>query len=297
MPCPIIAQHASLLTIREEIVYTLSRLTADSLGKTWAPDFEKLRDDWKTVHEKELSLTDALTSGGAVVDGADDALDPMVDRLSDLLLDRTHRRRDDDLYRRYFGTQRPSDIKRPVLGRELELLNKTWVPSLFSSPDSELSAFGKALSVPVGVAVKAQIDWTEARRVLTDFRLLGDRKAFIDRVNQVRQTVYGQLAALPHDHPDLHLPKSFGDRFFRHRAVADHTEASLQAALAEHEQSAKEIKDQLDKLRAERLEEEQKKKDAERAGAEAKLADAQKQVADAQAQLDALKKKLEDPPK
>jgi hypothetical protein len=57
-----------------------------------------------------------------------------------------------------------------------------------------------------------------AKQALKDFDGIGPKKALIDGFNALCKTVYGELAALPHQQPDAVLPTSFADRFFPHES-------------------------------------------------------------------------------
>jgi hypothetical protein len=121
--------------------------------------------------------------------------------------------RKDPVYDRFFGSVSASKLKRPVLGEQLDEMRK-WVPWL-TSPESSpaLQACGAQLATRVTEADEAVRAQREAEQQEADFEV-GARKAFIDRLNAHRQVLYGQLAELPHSHPEWNLSSDFAHRFF-----------------------------------------------------------------------------------
>lgn len=223
----------SLSNVRDEILYTKVRLRANPLTAKKAAEYDALIKELATVQAIEQALADAKIETGALIDGIDDVLDPLVDRLSNALLSLTDQNRDSELYKRYFGTARPHEVKKPVLGKELALV-QGWLPSLKSSVEPELKALGLELESAVTAGVKAEAAYRDAERKLADFRRLGERKAIIDKANHIRQGTYGELAQLPHT-PGTSLPRDFASGFFRHKPREDVTVERLQSQVAELE--------------------------------------------------------------
>lgn len=234
----------SLSKVREEILYTKVRLRANPLTSQKVQEYEDLLKECDVVLAMEQTLTDAKLETSALIDGIDAIVDPLIDRLSNGLLDRTGQNRDSELYKRYFGTARPFEVKRPVLGQELEIV-RGWLPSLTSSTDEELKALGAELAVAVAAGDKAEEAYKDAERKLTDFRRLGERKAFIDKANRTRQGTYGELAQLPHTAQGSSLPRDFASDFFRHRTREEVTVERLREQVADAEQALATLREQL----------------------------------------------------
>ena len=151
-----------------------------------------LRAELAVLAVTEQHLKDAKIEASAQIDALDLRLDPVVDRLSNALLDRTNQNRDAELYQRYFGSKRPHEVKKPVLGVELTIV-RDFLSSLLSSTDAGLKAIGQELEKLVAAATKAETAYGDADSKLRDFRKVGERKAFIDKVNHTRQLTHGEL--------------------------------------------------------------------------------------------------------
>jgi predicted ribosome quality control (RQC) complex YloA/Tae2 family protein len=86
-----------------------------------------------------------------------------------------------------------------------------------------------------------------------DFRDIGRRKQFIDKLNAKRQEVAGALAKLPFEHPEL--PSDYADRFFAREAPRDdeptideikETILTLEARIAEQRTLLKKLEDEAE---------------------------------------------------
>lgn len=128
------------LALREEITYSRDRCENHSLATKHVPVFAALLDEWQAVFAKFLALQDKIARAEARVDACDDELDPFVDEVAAALL-LGNNNRDSEEFRSYFGSKQPHEIKRPVLGDELELV-RSWLPSLKASTNSLLVALG-----------------------------------------------------------------------------------------------------------------------------------------------------------
>lgn len=281
----------SLSSVRDEILYTKVRLRANPLTAKKAAEYDALLKDLAAVQAIEQALTDGKLETGALIDGIDDVLDPLVDRLSNMLLSRTGQNRDSELYKRYFGTARPSDVKRPVLGKELELV-QGWLPSLKSSTDPELKALGLELESAVTAGVKAEAAYQDAERKLADFRRLGERKTIIDRANRIRQGTHGELAQLPHSPQGSSLPRDFASSFFRHRERAEATVERLQSQVAEAELALATLREELKAAEAAAATEASAAAAKERLALEAQLRAAEVELAAASERTQSLRNRI-----
>ncbi|MFO0761652.1 MAG: hypothetical protein U0359_34740 [Byssovorax sp.] len=293
MPAPIIAQDASLATVLEENTITLARLKANPLTTDFAQAFVTFQDDWGKVNTQEISLRIALISANAAVNAVDDQLDPLVDALAAAVLLQTKNDRKAPLYQLYFGNQRPSELKRPVLGQQLETM-RGFLPSLATSPVTTLTEIGQSMAMLIDEADIAVKALAKAEQENRDFRAVGPRKALIDQLNAQRKLTYGQLSEMPHALPDEHLPATFAEQFFRHDKGRSNGKAATLADLAE---LVKSKEAELAALKEELLAAQQKEEAAAKAKAQlesdkAALAQAEKDAAEAAAKVEALKAKL-----
>jgi hypothetical protein len=238
-----IRYEISLSALREELMKTAARLRAHPQTTTKAADYDLLLKELEKLAAKEQQLKDEKLEADAQIDALDMMLDPQVDRLSNALLDRTGQQRDSELYQRYFGVKRPHEVKKPVLGEEVQIV-KDFVPSLLASSDAGLLAIGQELDKLVKAAQKAETAYSEAASKLRDFRKVGERKAFIDKVNQKRKLTHGELAQMPHT-PGSTLPRDFASGFFGHSKQRVVTIENLRAQIAEKEAELAELREDL----------------------------------------------------
>ena len=149
--------------------------------------------------------------------GADDELDDFVDIFDRTLLIITKNDRSAAIYQLYFGNQTAFEVTRPMLGNQLTTV-RAWLPSIQSSPHPAIAALAPRLLALIADADLAVETLRAARQTLKDFDAIGPRKELIDGFNALCKTVHGELAALPHKHPEAMLPATFADRFFPHVA-------------------------------------------------------------------------------
>jgi hypothetical protein len=249
MPAPVLPINQSLETLLDEMFYTASALSADAEAATYAAAFDDfLKKQWQPVAERERALRGGVLRAQAQVAGLDRRLDAWLDRFHGTLLLITGNRRDVPQYQRYFGSQPPSLLKRPVLGVQLATL-AAWVPSIKGAADPTLAALGKELEALVAEGQQAEAGLDAARGLVKDFREVGARKALFDGANALRQATFGELSSYVHDHPEKNLSLDWASGFFRHdarerlstegelsrlSAEIEERESDLQAARARH---------------------------------------------------------------
>jgi multidrug efflux pump subunit AcrA (membrane-fusion protein) len=141
-------------------------------------------------------------------------------------------------------------------------------------------------------ASKAEKKREDTTRERTDFREVGDRKKFIDRVNSARKEAYGILSTLPHKHTGL--PSNFADQFFkrdRSKVEEDVTLEALEQEIAEMQSELAAKQKLRDEMKQAQSEEEQRraKEEAEREAAKAELAAIEKEHAEREKKIAALK--------
>jgi hypothetical protein len=215
MALPNIDSKASLAEILTENSYTIGRLQTHRFAQELTPDFDAFQASWMTVNAHRIALIIAAGKADGAVAGADDNLDEFIDTLDKTLLIATKNDRSATTYTRYFGSKPPSQLKKPVLGEELETV-RGWIDSLNASNVPAIKALGPLLLSAVtaaDAAVKAQI---KAKQALADFDTIGEKKALIDSFRSLRSTSHGDLGAMPSNHPEAMLPAKFADRFFLH---------------------------------------------------------------------------------
>jgi hypothetical protein len=287
MTAAIIDYDTSLSTVLEHCIYTLTRVEAQPLTQDLAPAFVAFQKAWTKTEALELQHHVAVLKAVALVAAADDDLDAFVDRASNVLLSLTGNDRGAPLYKQYFGDKRPSDLKRPVLGAQLEAM-RTWVPSLKAASQAPLAKLGQELEAKIAAADKAKTALATAQQETRVFRATGERRALIDQFNALRKDAYGKIAGLPHTHPDQNLPGNLAEHFFKRVSRAkDESEAlssvDLLAQISEAEASLSALRDRLKEVVA-REEAEAKAREAAEAE-DAELAELQKKRAAIEAEI------------
>lgn len=280
---------ASLGLVLEEAIYPRAILAANPLTAALAADFDTFLAQWAKVDQQETQLRIARVKADALVAAADDRLDVLVDAVSQAVLLEVKNNRKSPQYLLYFGAKAPNEIKRPVLGGQLDTM-KGWVPSLLASANPTLKDLGGKLQDAVTAAESAVKAQAEAEQQMRDFRTIGERRALIDALNALRKGTYGKLAEMPHANPGEHLPAGFADQFFRpetRKPAGRGTAADLTEEIASLETRLADLKAQL----AQRIAEEDAaaKAKTEEATLAAAIVEAEKEAAAAAAKVAALK--------
>jgi hypothetical protein len=203
-----ISPDESLQSIWEELVYTEARLLNDPQAQKLAADFSGLLKRWAKVSAGQLAVWRDEIVAQAGVDAADDDLDEQVDEIDHALL-HLDRDRGSPRYRRYFSKPR-NEIVRMGLETELDRV-RAWPPSLAGEPEKELKGLGKQLGKSLAAGDEAVKERRAAAGATADHRV---RKivSFVDEVNGVRQSTYGELIKRGQAKK---LPKGWAERFFR----------------------------------------------------------------------------------
>lgn len=297
MSAPILDFRSSSVTLLEELIHTLARLEANPLTASFAPPFEALyKHEWTQAALQEFALLVEAYRADALVEEADDDLDDLVDDLDAYARRKVKGDLKDPFYLYFFGAKRPYELKRPMLGGQLETM-RGWVGPLHTAGDEEalkLASKLEGLIVKADIAISKQSTATE--KVKT-FRTLGARKTLVDKLNALRKSTDGKLAELPHTNPSAKLPGHFASRFFKHApkrgktAARELTSADLKTRLADAKAEIAALEQQLSdaiaKEEAEALARAQLEAD------KAALAEAEKEAAEAAAKVATLKAKIE----
>lgn len=272
-----------IFELGEELFHTSALLRSYPFLAAQAQQFEPFFPDWLALLQREIALLRARREAEARVINVDGHLDFLCMAISGTILTENGNDRRSPVYRRYFGAAQPSRLKRPVLREQLDVMRR-WVRSLLESSPA-LQDYGQQLAARVADADAAVAALAEAKRQQADFAI-GERKAFVNRVNGHRQTLHGQLAELPYVQPELHLSADFAHHFFlrspgkRKPTVPEleDTLARLRARVRKHEAQLAELREQEEKRARMRDE-------AEVARAQEELAEIERQRARVSARL------------
>jgi hypothetical protein len=165
---------------------------------------------------EELGLIGALYESEAAMEVLDNSLDGVVDGVQATLLVDLRGNRSSPIYLHYFGSVRPSDLKRPVLRGQVDGM-RGWPTSLATSDNATLRQHGVTLTGLLTQADAAIQANDAAAQALKNFRVLGTRARLIDSFNAVRKSVYGSLGQIQHNNPQLGT--GWAESFFRSGGV------------------------------------------------------------------------------
>ena len=184
----------SMLELREELVYSRIACNSEPLAKPLARVFTALLDEWKTVFFQQLEHWDAQTDAEFQVWRTDDVLDERVDDVNRILLNHTDGDREHPKYELYFVT-RPYDLKRPVLGEELESV-RAWLPLLAGEDVGPLAKLKKPIEQAIEHADAAVAASTAADAENERFRRDGALEAARFTGSAAPDAARGALAAV-----------------------------------------------------------------------------------------------------
>jgi hypothetical protein len=277
---------ASLQAIFEEIIYTRAQLRAYPVTASLVEAFSDMRTRWFEVQAEELGLVEGEVTADAHAVRVDEDIDPLVDELSRTVLNEVKGDRAAPLYRRFFGRQRPSSVKRPVLGPELKTV-RDWLPALAEATQELLRGVGVRLGVLVAEADAAVSEQIETDRQWDDFVTLGNRRKLVDELNTLRENTHAALVTLKNSPEGKDLAGDFADRFFRvgKRSAAEPppSVAGLRAETAALEKELEQLRVELARLEAE--EQARQEAEAKRLADEAELSEYERKAAELRARL------------
>jgi hypothetical protein len=285
--------RSALILLLKEIRYTLSLLAVHPLAAPYVPAFQPLREEWTTVQATELAHQEAISVAQAKVDAADYGLDDFAGRLSKAVLTITVDVRTHPLYLHFFGDKNLTDFRRPTLGEQFRAMG-AWLSSLQGSEHESLKAMAPELEKLLAAADAAVKAKAAAKQQNKQFRDVGERKQFADKLNAVRKEVHGALAKLPHLHPGL--PPNFAAQFFRRETSDEDVEEqaatveSVTARIASLDEELTQEKALLDDLKRQEAEAAKAKEAVE--ADEAALTAAEKELAETAQKIETLKAKL-----
>ena len=271
--------------LSEELFHTTAHLQAYPFLQPQTIQHEATIVDLNLLVQIEISLLRALMHAEARMVVVDGHIDILASAIDGTIRVENGRDRKSLVHQRYFNNVQPSRFKRPLLGEQLESMRE-WIPSLTAPQSSPtLQGYGTQLAERVVEAdgtVRAEAD---ARRNLAAHEL-GARKVFIDRLNAMRQALYGQLAELPHSRPDLSLPPDFAFRFFlRDARPRKQTITTLERDITRLQGKLQRAETELARLVEEAAAETRHYEDTELAEAEAELAELEQQRVEAAARI------------
>lgn len=242
MPARILAYGTSLLALLREIQYTLARASNEPLAAAFVTTFQSHRQGWQTVLLAEIACLDELAIAQAAVNKADQGIDGFAGRTSRAVDDHTDGPTRKQIRTALFKNKSLSKFRRPVLGGQLDAM-RDWSDTLSKCGVPALVALAPEANALVAAGDAASNMRDNAQRANRDFRNVGQRKQFIDKLNASRKETHGGLAKLPFEHPNL--PVDFADGFFFSEPVREQEET-----IDEVKTSIEQLETQLDQRRA-----------------------------------------------
>jgi len=292
----LLKHRSSMLTLLPHPTYTYSRLKAHPLGAPHVARFEVLKAEGRQVLLHELDHVEAMAEAQALAVAVDSRLDDFAGRLSKAILTITSDDRTSALYTHYFDKP-VGELTKPVLRGQLDAMRR-WQLSLPKSPFEALSAMAAELAALIAEADAAVLARDNARQGNREFRDVGERKQWVDRVNAARKETHGALSKLPHENPAL--PSDFADQFFlseperEGEAEADTLEA-LQAQATSLREALAGVEARIAELEAAEAAAEQERAARARAAQQAELAELDRVAAELEKKRAAIRAQLSAP--
>ena len=210
MPAPrkLDVDRSSLSTVVDEALFTklMIRNTPETKAQVAAAD--KLHTDAQAQLQTERALYAGLLDAEVRIVIGNRLLDEWVDGFRGLLKNK-EASGSANLFSRFFGSLRPSDVIKMALGTQLAVV-EPWVESLKADADAELQAQGAVLAGLVATGHAALSANQAARQAIRDFRS-GARAQVFEQVNSGRVGLFGALCELEKGKKDM----AWAETFFR----------------------------------------------------------------------------------
>jgi hypothetical protein len=211
MAARIIQYRVGLFALLREIDYTLSQINHEPLAAPQVPTFQALRGEWQVVLLEEIAILGELSAMQATVSKADRGIDVFAGRVSSTMDEHTSDATRKQLRGALFKSKPLSRFRRPVLAGQLTAM-ADWSDTLAQCGVPALVALAPEVGPLIEAGRNAQQQRARAQQRNRDFRDVGMRKQFIDKVNAARKETHGALGKLPFENPSL--PRDFADAFF-----------------------------------------------------------------------------------
>jgi hypothetical protein len=227
MAAPFLDPDSSLEKVREDLVYLRCRLAKHPLARELASKVAELLAEWSDVYSQQLAHWDAQTAAQVEVNLADDALDDFVDGFDKDLRAVAAKDPDDTRYRLYI-TGGLAELKRPVLGDELETL-RAWPQFLSTEEDPRLVAHRAPLESAIRVADEALAGRAAADAKNAAFRTTGTLAKYVQKVLTARDHIWSDLEIARVKSADASLPREWASGFFKPPRAPTVSEAERKA--------------------------------------------------------------------
>lgn len=235
MSAPALAPSSSLSVIRDDLVFTSSRLLADPNVAAVEKRIAALLEQWGIVSTKQFDLWDAITRADALVGASDDNLDDFIPVFANAIRGLGGGAKN-PTWALFFKVT-PHELAAPVLGNQLEAMRR-WVQLLAKGGEPALAQYKKPLEKLIADADAAVKARSEAALANEHFRTKGGLAAFFSDVSKERDGVAASIDAIAAKSKTL--PRNYAARFFRKRnGKVSAEEKAAKAAKKEAERQAK----------------------------------------------------------
>lgn len=193
MPAPSLPHNASLDELRSQIVHTRLALGLDPDASDLVAPFDALFEQHQSVAQGQNVRWDAQTLAGLMIRRADRALDRHVEAfVADLVY--VHGDRDAQAVQHYLRGRTVSEIKRTVLGPEVDTVGE-WITSIASEASKKLRAWGPVFEADLAAAEAATREAVSADTANRLFREKGPLAALLTALSTARDELYNKLDA------------------------------------------------------------------------------------------------------
>jgi hypothetical protein len=273
-----------IIALIRDLWYTVCEMEDEAPAAAHRPIFLALHQEARGhLLPAELDILEGMSGADANIDKADGGLDRFAGRVARAVEDIAEVKTRKKLKTHLFKGQPLSKFRRPVLGGQL-LAQAAWPSALHASGIATLAALAVEGPPLVAQGEEASKARTTAAQKNREFRDVGMRKQFIDRVNGARALAHGDLSKAPFADPTL--PSDYADRFWLGEPPADEEESieEVKAAITELTVKLEARGEQLIKMVEEaalaaQIEAERQAKQKDLEGLEARKAELEKQIA------------------
>ena len=236
-----IPPNATTTTVEEHYLFTLGHIRRCAHTTTLIAEVESFRPQITAAIAEERILREADMEASAGVHFVDRDLDDSATFVAANVDLKSL------LGQRLFGDVRPRDLRRPLLGGQLEKM-KEWPDALGSCEKELLVAHVPLLSQRVNAGQTASDEKKHTTQKLADFRAVGTRVKLNEAFNAWRKSLYGKLGDIQHANPEL--GSGWAESFFMHDAADDPTVLELDRKIAAAEVDIERLKKQRDEMKA-----------------------------------------------
>ncbi|MDI3283782.1 hypothetical protein QHF83_10830 [Polyangium sp. 15x6] len=220
-------ETATTATAAVHFRFMAARIRRNPLTQALVPDVDAFEPRIEATIAEERNLLEAEASATAVVQFADYDLDDSVDFVSANVDKRSL------LAQRLFKDLRPSELKRPTLGGQLDIM-QTWPEALAEADKAVLRDHAPVVATRAKAGEEAAKEKKTATQNLVNFRTIGTRVKLNQDHNKLRKSLYGKLGEIQHAHK---LGAGWAESFFLQDSAEELTLSQLDkkigAALAE----------------------------------------------------------------